>query len=117
MWPNTSLDYVGGRLSRWSERVVTCPGDVLETLEETETGPLSFIHVDLNASRPTLRALEYAYPRLVPNGVFLFDDYGFAGYESQREVIDEFFASRPEQVVALPTGQAFAVKIEPAAAS
>jgi hypothetical protein len=40
----------------------------------------------------------------------VMDDYGFAGYEEQRRVIDEFFLERSEVVIALPTGQALFIK-------
>lgn len=32
-------------------------------------------------------------------------------YEDQRRVIDEFFADKPERVIALPTGQGLVVKL------
>ncbi|MGI8595392.1 MAG: class I SAM-dependent methyltransferase [Solirubrobacteraceae bacterium] len=101
---DTSAEYVDGLLSRWSGRYRICEGDLFDTLPSTETGSLAFVHVDLNASAPTRLALEYAHPRMVPGGVMLFDDYG-RGYEDQRTAIEEFFAERPETVIALPTGQ------------
>jgi predicted O-methyltransferase YrrM len=57
-------------------------------------------------------ALEYAYPRLVPGGVVVFDDYGWdpKGYE-QRDVIDEFCRPLPESLIALPSGQALLTKL------
>jgi hypothetical protein len=107
---DSSVAYVRSRLEKWQGRYEICPGDVFETLEEVETGPLVFVHMDLNARAPTQRALEYAYRRLVPGGVILFDDYGHAGYELQRDAIDGFYASKADSVIALPTGQGFAIK-------
>jgi hypothetical protein len=68
--------------------------------------------MDLNASAPTQVALEYAYPRLVPGGVIVFDDYGWnpVSFE-QRDVIDEFCRSVPESLIALPSGQALLTKL------
>ncbi len=109
---DTSTEYVERRLSRWDGRFELCPGDVFEVLRETETGPLSFVHMDLNASAPTRFALEYAYPRLVPGGTIVFDDYGWLKYRDQRHVIEEFFSEEPEEVIALPTGQGLVVKRE-----
>lgn len=109
-WANTSEDAVAELLAPWRAQVEICKGDVFETLKEVETGKLSFVHIDLNASAPTVLALEYAYARMVPGAIVVFDDYGAPRYMEQRLRIDEFFAERPEDVVALPTGQAFAVK-------
>lgn len=106
----TSPKYVENRLSRWAGRFTVCAGDVFETLPNTETGPLTFVHMDLNAAAPTLCALEYAYVRLVTGGVILFDDYGWYRYSDQRKVIERFFAEQLEEVIALPTGQGLLVK-------
>ena len=106
----TSPEYVEGRLSRWPGRFEICAGDVFDTLPRTETGPLAFISMDLNAAAPTTFALEYAYPRLVPGGTLVFDDYGARGFHDQRTVIDEFFSDKPDQVIALPTCQGIVVK-------
>jgi hypothetical protein len=107
---NTSVAYVADFLKRWSRHIVIVAGDVLDTLVRSETGPIAFCSIDLNASVPTALALEYAYPRLVPGGMVVMDDYGFAGYEEQRSVIDNFFLERSEVVIALPTGQALFIK-------
>jgi hypothetical protein len=109
-WTDTSVREVTDLLAPWSEQIEICKGDVLETLQTAETGDLSFVHIDLNATAPTLVALEYAYPRLTPGAIVVFDDYGSSRYDEQRLGIDEFFAGRPEDVVALPTGQALAIK-------
>ncbi|HEX8242404.1 MAG TPA: TylF/MycF/NovP-related O-methyltransferase [Longimicrobium sp.] len=110
-WADTSAEYVRERLAPWRDALHLVPGDVFETLPRTETGPIAFSHVDLNAAAPTLAVLEYLYPRLVKGAMLVFDDYGFGGYEEQRRVVDEFFASRPEQVLATPAGPALVVKL------
>ena len=107
---NTSLDYVRQRLAPWLSQLVLVEGDVFETLQATETGPLAFVHMDLNASAPTLRALEYSYPRMEAGAIMVFDDYGEKGLESQRAAVDEFLADKPESVVALPTRQGVLLK-------
>lgn len=108
---NTSLEYITGFLSEWRSFLVFVQGDVFETLPETETGALSFCHIDLNATAPTVAALEYAYPRLVPGGIVVFDDYGFLEYDEQRRAIDQFFSDKNEKPLALPTGQAVVIRL------
>lgn len=106
---DSSVELVRSALSPWADQVVLHKGDVFEVLPNTETGPLSFVHVDLNATAPTFAAMEYAWQRLVPGGTMLLDDYGWPDYPEQRIVIDEFFAGRPEAPIVLPTGQAFVI--------
>jgi len=108
---DTSAEYVAQKLQAWRDHIRLVKGDVFETLKETETGPIAFSHIDLNASAPTAAALEYVYPRLVSGGMIVFDDYGFAGYEDQRREIDRFFAEKPENVIATPIGPALVVKV------
>jgi hypothetical protein len=107
---NTSLEYVARRLSKWHSQIVLVEGDVFQTLLEADSGPLAFVHMDLNAAAPTRRALEYVYPRLVTGAIIVFDDYGWKGLEAQRTVVDEFFSKKPETVLALPTGQGLLIK-------
>ena len=108
---DTSVEYVRHRLEPWSEQLVFHVGDVLETLADAETGDLSLVHMDLNASEPTRVALEYAYRRLVPGGIIVFDDYGWGAVNEQRDVIEEVCRPLPESVVALPSGQGVLVKL------
>jgi O-methyltransferase len=107
---DTSVEYVRQRLEPWLDRVVLVPGDVTLTLAEGGPERLAFVHMDLNAAEPTRVALEFAYPRLAPGAMVLFDDYGWSGLEAQRAVIDAFLRDRPEEPLALPTGQALLVK-------
>ena len=109
-YAGTSAAHVAEFLDRWSETIEIREGDVAETLRETETGPLALVHMDLNASAPTELALEYAYPRLLPGAIVVFDDYGDPTYRDQRAVIERFFADRLEEPIALPTGQAFVIR-------
>lgn len=108
---DTSVDYVRHLLERWDPIPQLWPGDVFDTIPTVETGDLAFVHMDLNASAPTLHVLEHMYGRVVPGGVIVFDDYGGPGYEQQRALVDGFMRERPEEIVALPTGQALLTKL------
>lgn len=68
------------------------------------------IHVDVDLYQPTLDSFEYFYPRTVPGGFIICDDYGSGNYPGARAAMDEFFADKPEKPVELPQGQAFVVK-------
>jgi hypothetical protein len=110
LWGENSREHVENFLTEWKDVIEICEGDVFDTLPATDTGSLSFVHVDLNASAPTKLALEYAYPRLVEGAIMVLDDYGWRKFEDQRQVIEEFFESRPEVITALPTGQGLVIR-------
>ncbi len=107
---DTSVDYVAGLLGPWDPIPHLWPGDVFETIPAADTGQLAFVHIDLNAAAPTLHVLEHVYNRVVPGGILVFDDYGWHGYEDQRESVDAFLRDQAEVIVALPTGQAVVTK-------
>ena len=52
---------------------------------------ISWLHIDLNSSMPTLKSLEFFYDKIESNGIIIFDDYGWKGYEDTRYVVDKFF--------------------------
>ena len=108
---DTSVDYLSKLLEPWDPIPQLWPGDVFDTIPAADTGELAFVHMDLNAAAPTLHVLEHVYGRVVPGGIVVFDDYGGPGYEEQRAAIEDFLRDRPEELVALPTGQAVLTKV------
>jgi hypothetical protein len=108
---NVSLSDVRTRLDPWRDQLNFVVGDIFKTLPETETGPLAFVHLDLNAAAATELALRYAWPRLLTSGMVVFDDYGQDDYSEQRRLVDEFFATEKAPVIALPSSQALAIKV------
>jgi len=61
-----------------------------------DTGPLcdveqfKFVHVDVDIYQTTRDCLEYFWPRMVPGGIILDDDYGSYLCEGARLAVDEF---------------------------
>jgi O-methyltransferase len=107
---DTSVELVDDLLAPWKPRYELHAGDIFQTLETADVGDLSFAHIDLNTAAATRRALEFAYERLVTGGIIVLDDYGATAYPDQRLATDEFFRDLPEQPIALPTCQGFAIK-------
>ncbi len=86
-------------------------GWIPSRFEEVSARRFSFVHVDVDLYQPTQDSLAFFYPRLVPGGILLCDDYGYHTCPGARKAFDEFAATTPEQsVVHLPTGQGFIVK-------
>lgn len=110
-YAQTDAEQVAALLRPWSDRIRIVAGDVFDTVPAHDPGPLALAHLDLNAAAPTEHVLDFVYDRVVPAGMLVFDDYGWAACADQRASIDRFFADRPETVVALPTGQALVVKL------
>jgi hypothetical protein len=70
-----------------------------------------FVNMDVDLYEPTRESIEFFYPRMVPGGIMLFDDYGSALQSpGAARAIDEFMAGRPEPLVEVPTAQAFLIK-------
>lgn len=86
------------------------PGWIPTRFSEVADRRFSFVHVDVDLYQPTRDSVEFFYPRLVPGGLMVLDDYGFANCPGARQAVDEFFLTRPERVLKLPTGQAFVIK-------
>lgn len=110
MYADVSIDAVRHKLRDYLDIVEFHIGAVPETLKGLSCGPVAFLHLDMNAAKPTRAALEYFYPLLQLGGVIVFDDYGWKGYEDQRQEVDDFFRGRSEKIFALPTGQGLVVK-------
>lgn len=72
-----------------SPEVTLVQGDVRETLPVTETGELALLRLDTDFYDSTRAELEHLYPRLVPGGVLIVDDYGL--YDGSRRAVDEYF--------------------------
>jgi O-methyltransferase len=75
-----------------------------------ENTTFCFVHADVDIYQSVLDCCRFFYPRLVPGGVIIFDDYGRNSCPGAKEAVDEFFAEMPEKPVYVPTGQAFVVK-------
>jgi len=64
----------------------------------------------MNASYPEKVAVEFIFPKLKDDGVIIFDDYGYAGHEEQRIVLDSSAKKMGRVITCLPTGQGILVK-------
>lgn len=79
--------------------------------KEIENKEFSFVHVDVDLYQPTYDSLFFFYNKLSTGGIILCDDYGFIQCPGAKEAVDTFFQDKPEEVIALPTGQAFIIKL------
>jgi hypothetical protein len=106
---DTSVDNVRRLLSS-QENIRLYPGWFPETGAAVADRSFRLVHVDVDIYRSVLDCCQFFYERLLPAGVFVFDDYGWTSTPGARAAVDEFFATRPEHPIYLPTGQAVVVK-------
>ncbi len=85
-------------------------GTVPDTLRDVDTGPISYLCIDMNIARPERAAIEHFWPKLVTGGIVILDDYGWNGFKDQKDTIDEFAELAGVKVLTLPTGQGMIVK-------
>jgi len=86
-------------------------GFIPETFSGLEKSRIKLAHVDVDIHRSVLDCCEFVYPRLVPGGFVVFDDYGIHTCPGARRAVDEYFADKPECPLVLPTGQAVVFKM------
>ena len=85
-------------------------GWIPERFDDVADRRFAFVHVDVDLEQPTRDSLAFFYPRLVPGGVLLCDDYGFVTCPGARRAFDEYIADKPEPLPERPTGQGFLIK-------
>ena len=111
LYEHISIENTKKNLLNYKDNIYFNQGYIPNSFQKNN-GPneLSWLHIDLNSSKPTLDSLEYFYPKLEKNGIILFDDYSWNGYEKTRELIEIFLEDKEGEFLHLPTGQAFFVK-------
>jgi O-methyltransferase len=85
-------------------------GWIPEIFEQYQGAAISFLHIDVDLYAPTLMSLVHLWRYIIPGGIVICDDYGFAQCLGARQALDQFFELKPENVSSLPTGQALVIK-------
>jgi O-methyltransferase len=107
----TSAEKVGALVTPTGANVKLHVGYIPDTFVNAGIDRLAFAHVDVDLYQSVLDCVEYIYPRLVPGGILIFDDYGFPGCVRAREATDKAFENLREKPIYLPTGQALVIKL------
>jgi O-methyltransferase len=93
IWAIASLDDVRAAIlsvGYSEERIHFVEGLVEETLPATAPQEIALLRLDTDWYRSTKHELEHLYPRLVPGGVLILDDYGH--WQGARRAVDEYLA-------------------------
>lgn len=111
---DTSIEFVSKHVKSFlseKDRVEFHKGFIPETFQGLESHKISFAHIDVDIYKSIIDCCNFIYPRMLGGGFIVFDDYGFGSCPGARTAVDEFFHDKPEQVIALPTGQAIVLKV------
>ncbi len=106
---NECYQEVTARFSRYPFAKII-RGSVPSTLSQIDATQLCFISMDMNCAAPERAALEFCWPKLVPGGVIVLDDYGFRKHEAQQNVHRNFAREQDAALLELPTGQGLIMK-------
>lgn len=80
------------------------PGWIPSAFPAEDGARYRFVHVDVDLYQPTRDSFEYFWPRLVPGGVMVCDDYDWPG---AKRALDEFCARAGISVHVTPEAQAW----------
>ena len=85
-------------------------GKIPDTLSSVEIERVAYLSIDMNIEYPEREALAHFWPKLVPGGIVVFDDYGWLSHHRQKDSHDAFAASQGVEIFLLPTGQGLLIK-------
>lgn len=80
-----------------------------DTAAQIEDRTFALCHIDVDVYQSARDVFEWAWPRVVPGGVLVFDDYGFYGCEGVTALVDELAGSYT--VVPSLSGQAIITRV------
>jgi O-methyltransferase len=85
------------------------PGVFPSSAEGCPERKFSLVHLDVDLKASTAGCLEYFYPRMLTGGIIVTHDYSYLA--GVKDAFAEFFRSRAERVIELPSSQAMIVKL------
>ena len=92
-WCSASIDDVKRNLLGTgydADKLVFVKGKVEDTIPGAAPGLISLLRLDTDWYESTRHELVHLYPRLVPGGVLVLDDYGY--WQGGRKAVDEYFS-------------------------
>lgn len=98
---DTSVDAVRQLIDSRNDNVVICPGFFPDSVTAAVNAEqFAFVHLDADLYEPTLKGLEYFYPRMSKRGVIVVHDYN--AWIGARTAVDDFFRGRNELPLPMP---------------
>ncbi|MFP4114736.1 MAG: TylF/MycF/NovP-related O-methyltransferase [Spirochaetota bacterium] len=109
---NTSLDTVQELLVRAGVDAVRLLAGIFPEDRGHEIADRRFAlcHIDVDVYQSAKDTFEWAWPRMIPGGVVVFDDYGFYGCEGVTAYVEELAQAGGLTVVPSLSGQAIVTR-------
>jgi O-methyltransferase len=98
----TSYEALQSRIEAlgYAQNIRLLKGFFAETLLQLSGVTFSLVHLDCDLYESYLSCLYFLYPRLVPGGFMVFDEYDTSAsvYPGAKKAIDEFLLDKPEKL-------------------
>lgn len=82
----------------WSERMIVVDGDARFSIpifcRENPGLRLSMLHIDIDIYEPVKTALENLYPRLVPGGIVVLDEFAHKDWPGESSALEHCFKEK-----------------------
>lgn len=79
-------------------------GDIVDTVPEyCKKHPelkISLLNLDTDIYEPAVTILEYLYPKIVPGGILILDDYGV--FPGETKAVDDYFRGKNVKILKYP---------------
>jgi O-methyltransferase len=82
-----------------------------DTSEPIRDKKFALVHVDVDIYPSIKACCDFFYPRMVPGGVIVFDDYAVNSCPGATLAVDEYFSNKPEKVIRMVTSGSFITKL------
>lgn len=99
-----------------AEEVILVKGNICKTVPEyCEANPalkISLLNLDTDVYEPAATILDHLWPRIVPGGILILDDYGV--FPGETQAVDEYFAGDSKiEVKKFPFGRTPSYIVKP----
>lgn len=102
VYSDTNYEVLYSRISAlgYAQNVKLIKGFFNDTLPSLADLRFRLVHLDCDLYESYVSCLNLLYPRLVPGGYMVFDEYDLAAaaYPGAKKAIDQFLADKPEEV-------------------
>lgn len=92
------------------QNVIFHVGFFPQTTESMQDEKFSFVHVDCDIYQSVKDCCEFFFPRMLPHGIMIFDDYGWVICAGARKAVNEFFSDKQERPILIKDGHCLIFK-------
>ena len=96
-------------LKIYDDRITVHAGWIPSEFHNVSDKLFKLVQIDVDLESPTYDSLVFFYPRMVPGGIIILDDYPVDTCPGVEKTVDEFFANKAENPLKLASGGGFVV--------